>query len=155
MAIRYCSAVLALLAVAAPLAAQSHPLVGTWAVEMQDGVKVVDGQPEPIMGKGTMVFSIRNDSLVAVITMEANEMVSGRPPMKFAAKLVDGPAVFIKKGKAVTMSNGAQEEVEIVSTFRFEAKGDALVGSVERNFGKLENPMAGTSPITGTRVRTS
>lgn len=149
-----CLTALAILATAAPLGAQSHPVLGTWAIEMQDGVKVVDGQPEPIMGKGTMVFSIRNDSIVAVLTMEASENVSGRPPIKFATKFADGPVVFIKKGKAVTMSNGAQEEVEIVSTFRFEAKGDALTGSVERSFGKLDNPMAGTSPITGTRVKT-
>lgn len=147
------AALAALLLVAPPLAAQGHPLVGKWAIELQVGFVSKDGETVPLMGKGTLTFAVEGDSLIGMMQIEPGEGEPVRPPARLAAKLVVGPVTFVRKGSLTTNSNGELQTHPLTNTYRLDADGEALTGTVRRDIEGVESPAGGTTAITGKRLR--
>ena len=145
--------VAALLLVPAALAAQSHPLVGTWDLSLPAGVRVEDGEPTPIMGKGNVVFSQVGDSIVGTLKVEPPEGMPARPAARLAAKASSGPLTFVQQSTATVRSNGAESTHKVTNTYVFEATGDALKGTVARDVEGVTVQLPGPMPLSGTRVK--
>ena len=61
------------------LAAQSHPLIGTWDVNVPAGMRMENGEATPVMAKGTLVFSVAGDSLIGMLKTDPIEGQPARP----------------------------------------------------------------------------
>jgi hypothetical protein len=136
----------------AALAAQSHPLVGTWAVEVPAGMRMENGEATPIMAKGTFVFSVVGDSLIGTLKSEPLEGMPARPASRVAAKLATGTVTFVSRSEAKLNMGGEEITRTAVSTWIFDVSGDTLKGTVERAIEGVEMAMGGPQPITGKRA---
>ena len=135
------------------LSAQQQPLVGTWLVNFQAGMRIEDGVATPIMGTGTLTVQAAGDSLIGMLATTPAPDMPARPPMRLAAKASTGEATFVAQSKATINVNGAEHEANVVSTWILRAKGDSLVGTIAR---KIDSPEAGPQeprPVTGTRKK--
>lgn len=144
----------ALVLVATPVAAQGHPLVGKWEIELQVGFVAKDGEAAPLMGKGTLTFTVQGDSIVGVMEITPGEGEPVRPPARLAARLVAGPITFVRTGTLTTTSNGETQSHALTNTYRFAVEGETLTGTVRRDVEGAQSAMGGTTPITGSRVKT-
>lgn len=144
---------LALTLLAPPLAAQGHPLEGRWNIELQIGFASKDGETVPLMGTGTLTFLVQGDSIIGTMDIRPGEGQPVRPPARLAAKLGPAPVTFVREGKLTTTQNGELRTFPMTNTYRFEATGDMLTGTVRRDIEGQESPQGGTTPITGTRVK--
>lgn len=143
----------ALLLLPASLAAQSHPLVGTWDVNVPAGMRMENGEATPIMAKGTLTFSVTGDSLIGMLKTVPLEGQPERPARRMAAKLVTGAVTFVTKSEAKMTMNGEEMTRTSTSTYVFDAADNALKGTVERAIEGLEVQMGGPQAITGTRAK--
>jgi hypothetical protein len=135
------------------LAAQSHPLAGTWDVTIPAGARVENGVTTPIVAKGTLVFGVERDSLVGTLKVEPPEGFPARPPTRLAAKLGATPVVFVVTSQATINANGVESVRSVQSTYTIAASGDTVQGTVERYIEGEEMPMAGPQPFSGKRVK--
>jgi hypothetical protein len=149
------SLLLALTLVApATLRAQANPLVGTWDLELTVGMRVSDGEPEVIRGKGRMVVAEEGDSLVATLTVTPPEGMPARPATRFTTAKVAGPRyTFLQNSEARIQGNGEEMAMRVISTWTFNVAGDALTGTVAREVVGAMMPSMPDQPVTGTRVR--
>ena len=143
----------ALLLLPGALAAQSHPLVGTWDVTVPAGMRMENGEATPIMAKGSLTFSVAADSLIGTLKTEPIEGQPERPAKRIAAKLVTGPVTFVSKGEAKMTMNGEEMTRTSISTYVFDVANNALKGTIERAIEGLDVQMGGPQPITGTRAK--
>ena len=130
-----------------------QPLVGTWQVHFQAGMRIENGDATPIFANGTLAVQSVADSLIGTLTTEPGPDMPARPPVRLAAKATPGEARFVAHSKATINVNGSESEAEVVSTWVLRAKGDSLVGTVER---KIDSPHAGPQeprPVTGVRQK--
>jgi hypothetical protein len=137
---------------AAPAAAQTHPLVGSWNLRYAAGTRIENGTPTVITGTGKLIVEAQGDSLIARLIPDPIEGGPARPESRMAARTGAGPLVFIQRGTARVNRNGEESEVTSISTWTLEVKGDALEGTVERRLEGMEAPSRGPQPVTGTRV---
>jgi|CXWL01.1.fsa_nt_gi hypothetical protein len=135
------------------LAAQTHPLVGTWDVNVPAGMRMENGEATPIMAKGTLTFSVAADSLIGMLKTDPIEGQPERPAKRIAAKLVTGAVTFVAKGDAKMTMNGEEMTRTVISTYVFDVADNALKGSIERAIEGLDVQMGGPQPITGTRAK--
>jgi hypothetical protein len=143
----------AVLAFPITLAAQTHPLAGDWTVSLPGGMRVENGEPTPIMQKGTLKVVAEGDSLIATLSTEPIEGRPARPPSRLAAKRVDGKVTFVLRSEARLNLNGEESVRTAISTFVLDANGDVLSGSLEREVEGLSMPSMGAQPISGTRIK--
>jgi len=141
-----------LLLAPAVLAAQAHPIVGTWDVSVPAGMRMENGEATPIMAKGSFVFSVVGDSLIGTLKSEPLEGMPPRPASRVAAKLAPGTVTFVSKSEAKLNMGGEEMTRTAVSTWIFEVTGDALKGTVERAIEGVEMAMGGPQPVTGKRA---
>jgi hypothetical protein len=133
--------------------ARDQSLVGTWRVRYPAGMRMENGEATVTMGTGTLTIQATNDSLVGELVIDPNPDLPARPPAHLAGKRGPGEAVLVSRTKATINMNGATEEAVAVSTWKLQAKGDSLSGTVER---KLEGHDMGSQeprPVTGTRKK--
>jgi|CXWL01.1.fsa_nt_gi hypothetical protein len=135
------------LSMPAALSGQAHPLVGSWDVSLPGGMRVMNGETSFTMAKGNLTFTIEGDSMVGLLKMES----STRPPTRLAARLQPGPLTFVQVSRGSVTTNGEPSTRVATTTWNFEADGDALKGSLERNVEGMSLPMGGKQPVTGTR----
>jgi hypothetical protein len=137
----------------AALPAQQQPLVGTWQVHFQAGMRIENGDATPIFADGTLTVKPIGDSLLATLATDPAPGMPARPPVRLAAKATADEAKFVAHSKATINMNGSESEADVVSTWILRAKGDSLVGTVER---KIDSPHAGPQeprPVTGVRKK--
>lgn len=141
------SSIAASLCLVAPLASQSHPLVGTWEIQIQAGIHEADGKVNPVMSPGTLIFSVEGDSLVALLRMT---MAGPRPPARMTAYLPGDTATFVKRVNALRTNDNRMTPGEALRRYRFFVRHDSLVGIMDTIDGddakvaKLNNwPVAG------------
>lgn len=135
------------------LVAQQQPLVGTWQVHFQAGMRIENGEATPIFANGTLTVQPVADSLIGTLATDPGPDMPARPPVRLAAKASTGEATFIANSKATINVNGAEHEASVVSTWVLRAKGDSLEGTVAR---KIDSPEAGPQeprPVTGVRKK--
>jgi hypothetical protein len=137
---------------AAPLHAQSHPLVGEWSVSLAVGLRNENGVETPIMQTGSMTIAAQGDSLIATTKMQPPEGMPSRPPSRMAGKAGAGPVVFVLTSSANINMNGEISVRTAVSTFTLTATGDAMTGTLARAIEGLEMPST-PQPVTGSRVK--
>ena len=135
------------------LSAQQQPLVGTWLVNFQAGMRIEDGVATPIIGTGTLTVEAAGDSLIGTLATTPAPDMPARPPVRLAAKASTGEATFIAHSKATINVNGAEHEANVVSTWVLRAKGDSLMGTVARKIESLEAGPQEPRPVTGTRKK--
>lgn len=137
---------------AAPLAAQTPALVGTWKVSFPAGSTIENGVATPIMGGGILSIEATADSLIGILDRDPMPGVPLRPPARLAAPRGASPAVFVSRTMATINSNGEERELTAISTWKLQAEGNDLKGTVERELEGM--PMAKQPPmeVTGTRV---
>lgn len=143
----------ALLLLPGALAAQTHPLVGTWDVNVPAGMRMENGEATPIMAKGTLTFTIAGDSLIGMLKTAPIEGQPERPAKRIAAKLAPGAVTFVSKGEAKMTMNGEEMTRTSISTYVFDVADNALKGTIERAIEGLDVMMGGPQPITGTRAK--
>lgn len=135
------------------LSAQQQPLVGTWLVHFQAGMRIENGDETPIFADGTLTVRPAADSLIGTLATDPAPGMPARPAVRLAAKSTAGEARFVAHSKATINVNGSESEADVVSTWVLQAKGDSLVGTVER---KIDSPHAGPQqprPVTGVRKK--
>lgn len=135
------------------LAAQTHPLVGTWDVNVPAGMRIGPEGPTAIMAKGSFTFSVVGDSIIGMLKNEPVEGQPARPAKRVAAKLTAGAVTFVSTGEAKMNMNGEEIVRTSISTYHFEVDGDKLKGTLERNIEGLNLDTGGAQPITGTRAK--
>ena len=147
-------AALSALLLVTPLAlaaqASAHPLVGTWTVVMPIGMRVENGEPTPIVGSGSLVVAAVGDSLIGTLTVQPPEGMPPRPATRMAAKAAPGAVTFISSGTAKINVNGSTSERAVTSSYRLEAVGNELKGTIDRRIEGVEEQL-GTAAITGKR----
>lgn len=143
----------ALLLLPGALAAQSHPLVGTWNVSVPAGMRIGPEGPTAIMAKGSFAFSVVGDSIIGMLKNDPIEGQPERPAKRVAAKLTAGAVTFVSIGEAKMNMNGEEMVRTSTSTYRFEVDGDTLKGTLDRSIEGLNLDMGGAQPITGTRAK--
>jgi hypothetical protein len=137
---------------ATSLSAQSHPLVGDWAVSLASGMRIENGVETPIMQSGSMKIVSQGDSLIATLTMQPVEGRPVRPPSRMAARTATGPSVFVLISQAMINVNGESSTKTATSTFTLTAKDDALTGTLMRVIEGMDVE-ATPQPVTGSRVK--
>lgn len=143
------AAALVLLPVAAH--AQAHPLVGSWDVEYQAGMRIENDTPTPIMAKATLVVALAGDSLVATLTAAPNPDLPPRTPQRFAARFAAGPVQFVQRTTVTMNRDGEETRHPATVTWRLEVNGNELKGTIERAVEGLEMA-APPGTITGKRA---
>lgn len=139
---------------AAPLAAQSNPLVGKWDIDFPGGARIENGEVTTLMAKGTLEIVVQGDSLIATLNVIPSAEIGARPPSRLAARRTDGEATFVQKSQARMNVNGEESVHEITTTWALHAAGDALEGTLARS-GAMEM-MGGAvppQPVKGTRAK--
>ena len=131
--------------------AQNQSLVGSWKVTYPAGMRMENGTPTTIMATGSLTISAKSDSLVADLVNDPSPDVPARPPAHLAGKRGPGETVFASRTKATININGSAEEAIAVSTWKLQAKGDSLVGTVERKIEGHEMGNQPPSPVNGIR----
>src|SRR5687767_14147733 len=81
------------------LAAQSHPLAGTWDVTVPAGMRVENDESTPIIAKGVLNVSVTGDSLIGMLEVEPPEGLPARQASRLAARAGTGPTVFVAHSK--------------------------------------------------------
>jgi len=143
----------ALFVSAAPQAfAQSHPLVGTWAIEYQRGLSNENGEITPIMGKGRLEVTQKGDSLIATLAAAGSSDGAARPPLRLAGVISRPTVTLVGTSSARINMNGEEQIVQSTMTWSLSAIGDALTGTMTRVIPGLE---AGgdPSPVKGSREK--
>lgn len=136
------------------LAAQAHPLVGNWDLELPGGMRMENGNVTPIMVKGSLVVVVEGDSLIGTLKAEPTEGRPARPPLRLATKSAPGQLKFTHSSEAKMSMNGEETTRTMLSVYLFAVDGDALKGTVERHIEGMDiESMAAPMPITGTRVK--
>jgi hypothetical protein len=135
------------------LAAQSHPLVGTWDVTIPAGARVQGGITTPIMANGTLTFSAEHDSLIGQLKVQRPEGFQDRPPTRLAAKLGATPSIFLVSSEAKINTNGVESVRKVSSTYTIAATGDTLSGTVEHYVEGEDMPMSGPQSFGGKRAK--
>lgn len=144
-----CVACAVVIALAPPLAAQSHPLVGSWDIQIQAGIHEADGKVNPVVSPGSVTFTMAGDSLVAVLRMT---MAGPRPPARMASYLPGDTASFVKQVTALRTNDNRMTPGVATRRYRFFVQHDSLVGIMDTidgddaNVAKLNN-----WPVTGVR----
>jgi len=140
-------------AATAALAAQSHPLVGKWEVGLTAGQRVTDAGVTAVTAKATLVLALQGDSLIGTLTTQPIEGQPPRPPVRLAAKRIDGSVTFVTRSEGtMTAPGGESRTIEAISTWRLTAEGDLLSGSVARELVGVNIPDLGPQPLKGKRV---
>jgi hypothetical protein len=137
---------------ATPVFAQSHSLVGDWAVSLAAGMRMENGVETPIMQAGTLKVVSQGDSLIATLAMPPVEGRPVRPPSRMAAKVGTGAHVFVLTSQATININGETSTKNVTSTFTLSATADALTGTVVRVLEGVDMPSS-PQPVTGSRVK--
>lgn len=137
----------------AALAAQAHPLVGDWAVDVPAGMRIQNDEAVPVMAKGTLTVVAEGDSLIATLKLEPHDDQPSRSPTRLAAKVTAGAVTFVSKSEAKMNMNGEETTHIAISTYTFESSGDTLKGTVAREIEGVDLSMGGPQPITGKRVK--
>jgi hypothetical protein len=87
------------------------------------------------------------------LVTDPNPALPARPPAHLAGKLGPGEAVLVSRTKATISINGSAGEAVAVSTWKLQAKGDSLSGTVERKLEGHEMGNQEPKPVTGTRKK--
>lgn len=153
---RIVRAVIVAVGLAAPpaAAAQGAPIVGTWELEMTVGMRVENGEPTMIRGKGRLEVVEQGDSLVATLAVTPPDGMPARPASRFAAKKVAGNEfAFVQRSEVRMNANGEEHTAVSISNWRFTVTGDALRGTVSREIEGMPMAAMPEQPVSGTRVR--
>ena len=143
-----------LLAAPAAAAAQSHPLVGKWAIEYAGGTRIENDEVTHFMLKGTLTIAAQGDSLVGTLEIIPAEGMHAGSASRLAARRTDGPVGFETKGQVRFNENGEMSTREIVVTWKLNASGDVLDGTATRRVAGMDGlPGGEPQPVKGTRVK--
>ena len=142
-----------LAAAPAALSAQSHPFVGSWAIEYPAGARHEGGEIVPIMAKAKVTVESVGDSLIAMVATEPSADRPARPPARLAAKRVDGTVTFVNRAEAKVRMNDEESTRISITTWTFTVTGDELAGTIDRRIEGLEMAMAGPQSFKGTRAK--
>lgn len=136
------------------LAAQSHPLVGTWNIEYAGGMRIENGEQTRVMLSATLVVAAQGDSLIATLTSHAQEGVPERPAVRMAAPRANGDVTFPQIAQMRMNMNGEISVHDVKTNWTLHAAGDALEGTMTR---EVKDPMLpGMNepvPVKGTRAK--
>lgn len=135
------------------LAAQQSPFAGTWRVSYPVGATIENGAVTPIMGSGTLVVASVGDSLIGELNMDPDPELPPRAAQRLAAPVSAPGATFIARSEATLSMNGAESQVEVISTWKLSVKGDSLSGTVERVLEGYEAANQPPKPVTGSRQK--
>jgi hypothetical protein len=144
------SLVIALTLACSTLQAQQHPLVGTWQVSFVAGMSIENGVETPILGGGHLTIEVQGDSLIGTLNRDPVPGIADRPPARLAGVAADGAVTFLSLSTANINMNGMERTAAVTSTWRLQANGDSLEGTVERQIEGFDE-MSRPSPVTGTR----
>ncbi len=147
------AAALILPALSTPSLAQSHPLVGKWEVEYAGGMRMENGTPTPLQVKATMTVTETADSLIVAVVVATNPELGPRPPFRLAAaKPVGTPATFLQTSQATINANGEERAATSITTWKLQADGSTLTGTLARRLEGFDMPPMPESPVKGTKV---
>ena len=133
------------------LSAQQQPLVGTWQVHFQSGMRIENGEATPLFATGTLTVQPVSDLLIGTLVADPSPDTPARPPVRLAAKASSGEATFIANSKATINVNGAEHEAAVVSTWVLRAQGDSLVGTWSGRSTVRTQGRRSRKPVTGVR----
>ena len=148
---RIALSLLALSAFALPARAQS--LAGTWKISFPAGMRIIDGNPEVIMGTGSLAIEERQDSVIGQLMTAPSPDRPARPPARLAGTMTAGEATLVSRTQATINMNGAQEQAVAVTTWVLHARGDSLTGTLARTIEGHDMANQSPSPVSGTRKR--
>jgi hypothetical protein len=114
------------------LAAQSHPLAGSWDISIPVGANIENGVTTQIFANGAVSFGVEGDSIIGTLKVEPPPGVPARPPARLAAGVAAAPSVFVVNSQATIDINGVESTRKVTSTYTMTAQGDALEGTVAR-----------------------
>jgi hypothetical protein len=133
------------------LAAQQHPLVGTWQVTYSAGARIQNGVASQLTATGVLTVVTQGDSLIGTLVSDSSPDLPPRPPARLAGKAGPGPTTFMSRTTGIVNTNGNEREITAVSTWILEAKGDSLGGTVERRLEGMDLGRQPPQPVSGTR----
>ncbi len=143
----------ALLIAPATAHAQSHPLTGKWSVEYAAGMRIENETPTPIMAKAALTVESVGDSLIATLVTEPTADLPPRPPVRLAARRVDGKMTFVQRTTLRMNRDGEESSHPATITWQFEVSGDAISGTIERKVEGMEMPGGAPATLKGTRAK--
>lgn len=132
--------------------AQSHPLVGSWNLELVAGQRVENGSVTPILATATLVVVAAGDSLIGTLTVAPIEGAPQRPPARLAGKRVDGTMTFVSRTEGTMQMNGESRTIEAISTWTLSVTGDTVEGTVAREIIGVSMPAIEPQPVKGRRA---
>ena len=130
-----------------------HPLVGAWKVDFPGGMRVQNGVSTPIRLTGKFTVEAQGDSLIGTLVADPSDQGT-RPPLRLAAKSMDGSVTFVSRSPVTVNMNGVEQKGTAVATWTLGVEGDQLEGTVDRKLEGVSGPSAGPQPISGTRLTT-
>jgi nicotinamide riboside kinase len=142
----------AVVAVSAYTLTQTHPLVGSWEMQLPGAVRMENGEQTITYVKGSLEVVLQGDSLIATLASEPVEGRPARPPARIAAKAATGPVTFTQRSEATLNMNGEEVKRTSVSTYVFTVTADDLKGTITRSIEGLDVAMAPVD-ISGKRTK--
>lgn len=147
---RFTLVVLATMLSTSSLAGQGS-LVGVWKVSYPAGARVENGEQTAIMGTGTLRIEQRGDSLIGELVSDPVADLPTRAPTRMAGPAGAGPVSLIARTTGTVDINGEARPVTAVSTWRLEAKGDSVVGTLSHRVEGLVGMAQDPGPVRGAR----
>lgn len=135
------------------LSAQSSALLGKWTIEYERGRRVENDEVTPIMGSGTLTIAVQADSVIATLESGPRPDGSAAPPTRIAGKLTPDGATLVNKQVVTLNMNGEMMTREVTLTWKLQASGDALSGTLARTMADMQEPAHDPTPVKGTRVK--
>jgi hypothetical protein len=135
------------------LAAQESPLVGSWHLSFPGGMRIENGYATPLMATGVLIVEAQGDSLIGTLARDSSPGLPARPPARLAGKTGSDQTTFISQTTAKVNLNGEVREATSVSTWILEARGDSLVGTVQRRVQGVDVDDPGPLRVAGSRAK--
>jgi hypothetical protein len=153
--IRLLAPLAVVLCLATPAAAQSLPVVGTWAIDWELGRRIENGDVQLIKATGLLTLKIVEDSVVATVTVtsRSDSMPAPKPYVMTGMLTAKGASVSQVQQMRINM-NGEESVRDARITWHVTVTGDTLSGEIEREMPGMMDAGGPPARITGTRVKT-
>lgn len=117
------------------LSAQTSPFLGTWNIRYPVSMRVENGVPTAVLGRGTLVVTEHGDSLIAVITPLEGDF-AGQSTRHAAARSTATTVAFtsVQPMRRADDNGGASSvpNLSVKDTWTLSIEGTALRGTIHR-----------------------
>ena len=116
-------------------------VAGTWTAELPEVVRNEDGVVSvESTTPGTLVLEVRGDSVFGTL-------MRGRGPTKrpLRGQVTGNKVVLVAETRARVYANGDEQEVKMLTTFRFTLNGSVMTGTSETS----RDPSSPSVPLPG------